>query len=589
MLALLFIFALVADNSFRATIIRELETNARTVALLAEQQHRRRLTDFVASSMLLARDPTLLAAVSTDDSVTVAQVLESILPTIDADWLAVVRLDGTPLSATRDALLDPLQVSENLLHDARFYDSGDVWVDDAGLRHVAAGPILRDDYPFAILVAGRMIDGSTALGLEALLQQRVALIAGKHVVAGDPSTSQSLAATGLFRTTEPAHEEGLLSDDGREGDTLADVDMAALRSQLPPMAEVETFFMGDEEFLGLTAAIINADREPVANILAFRSLDTALQPARELRVTLLGVASAGVAMAFLLGLMLARRVTAPVDRLIEDAQRLGSGDLDRAIVPSHDDEIGHLAEGFDRMRVSLKKAQDELIRAERLSVIGQMASSIVHDLSNPLVSIRLNADLLEMEEVSSESQRSVRGIKAAVERLNQMMRELLDFVGGKVSIDRKQVELGPWLDEIEHFWTANLASMSVRFQMEAEYRKGWVIDAARMRRVIDNLVKNAQSVVRAGGRITVRASLADGLRIEVADTGPGIPPELRETLFQPFVTFGKREGTGLGLAICKNIVDRHGGVIDFTSTNRGTTFTIVIPWVSAQELQEAAS
>jgi signal transduction histidine kinase len=124
--------------------------------------------------------------------------------------------------------------------------------------------------------------------------------------------------------------------------------------------------------------------------------------------------------------------------------------------------------------------------------------------------------------------------------------------------------------------------MGIAFRLEAGYQDVWAIDPARLRRVLDNLVKNAQGALRNKGTITVRtAPDPGGLRIEVADTGPGIPAELRETLFQPFVTHGKKEGTGLGLAICKNLVERHGGAIDFTSTGRGTTFTIVIPPVAA--------
>jgi signal transduction histidine kinase len=502
-----------------------------------------------------------------------------------------VRLDGTPFAATYGAVLGPLTSADNLLHDARFYESGDVWVDEDGLLHVAAGPILRNDLPLAILVAGRKLDATTVAGIEALLQQRVAVLAGDDVVAADSSTARALADAALIRTATLAPgASGRTQSSEPAGRSPGAGNAAVSRPALAPMAEVQTFALGEEEFLGLTAPIVNADREPVANILAFRSLDTALEPARELRLTLLAVASAGVAVAFLLGLVLARSVTAPVNRLIDDAQRLGSGDLDRPIVASRSDEIGHLAEGFDRMRVSLKKAQEELVRGERLSAIGQMASSLVHDFSNPLVSIRLNADVLEMESLSDENQSAVRGIKASVERLNQMMRELLDFVSGKVSIDRNSVQVGAWLDDIERFWTPNLASMRVAFRVEAGYRDGWAFDPTRMRRVIDNLVKNAQSVLRAGGTITVRTARdPNGLRIEVSDTGPGIPLELRETLFQPFVTFGKKEGTGLGLAICKNLVDRHGGVIDFTSTSGGTTFAIVIPWVPARELQEASA
>jgi signal transduction histidine kinase len=207
------------------------------------------------------------------------------------------------------------------------------------------------------------------------------------------------------------------------------------------------------------------------------------------------------------------------------------------------------------------------------------------------VSIRLNADVLAMNELTPDDARSVQGIKQSVERLNDMMRELLDFAGGSArAIERKPTDLEPWLEDIDRFWTANLATMRVEFRLEDDYHGVWSIDAPRLRRVLDNLIKNAQSVVRPGGTITLRtAVLGTNLRIQVQDTGTGIPPALHETLFQPFVTHGKKEGTGLGLAICKTMVERHGGTIGFTSSSEGTTFTMMIPQAPVAELQEATA
>ena len=100
----------------------------------------------------------------------------------------------------------------------------------------------------------------------------------------------------------------------------------------------------------------------------------------------------------------------------------------------------------------------------------------------------------------------------------------------------------------------------------------------RIRRVLENLVTNAAAAVGPGGRVKVRsAATPQGLRLEVEDTGPGIPEEVRETLFEPFVTFGKKEGTGLGLAIVKTLTERNGGTIRFESSSSGTRFLLDFP------------
>jgi signal transduction histidine kinase len=110
------------------------------------------------------------------------------------------------------------------------------------------------------------------------------------------------------------------------------------------------------------------------------------------------------------------------------------------------------------------------------------------------------------------------------------------------------------------------------------------VDRERLMRCVLNIVNNAQDAMPNGGRITIAGRrVGSSVEIDIADTGPGIPPAIRSTLFEPFVTYGKSKGTGLGLAITRRVVEQHGGTIGFAcGESGGTTFTITIPIGSAQ-------
>ena len=559
-LAFLFAFFLIADNSFRRTIRRDVEESLRSASRLAVQLRLTQLGDLITRTSELAEDPTLKAAASTDDPATIERILTQSReagPAGGPEWLAVLALDESVVATTPGARTEGLEGAGVMLADARFYDTGDVWATRGGLLDVAASPIIIDDRTYAILVAGRRVGRVQVAALKTFTGQPTAVFASDLVVAS--AADFAAAALAVDSLT-------LATDDGP----------GTLEGESATVPEaVQSFSADGEPFLGVAARLLSASGVPVGSLFVFRSLGAAMAPARTLRLSLLGFAAGGVAVAFVLGLAVAGTVTAPVDRLIRDAQRLGSGDLDHPIVAQRKDEIGRLAQGFDRMRVSLKRAQEHLIRSERLSAIGEMASSIVHDLSNPLAAIRMSAEMLEMTATDELDRETLHGIIAESDRLNIMMREVLEFARGEQSLDVVEADVGEWLTEIVDFWRPSLGQVALKTDLQ--YRGTWLFDPHRLRRVIDNLVKNAKGVMGASGGLVVRTKLTDaGLLFEVQDAAPGIPPEIQHSVFQPFVTHGTKGGTGLGLAISQSIVERHGGSIAFESRPGGTTFRVLI-------------
>lgn len=166
-------------------------------------------------------------------------------------------------------------------------------------------------------------------------------------------------------------------------------------------------------------------------------------------------------------------------------------------------------------------------------------------------------------------------IRKQLDRLTTIRQEILEFVRGEERIDRRPVGVPQLIDELARTLKPGLQKNGIGLGVEHGYTGLWSMDVSGVSRVLENLVRNAQAAIQSDGTITIRTAATDGaLRVEVEDTGPGIPEEIRGSLFEPFVTQGKKEGTGLGLAIVRNIVERHGGAIHFTSSPAGTVFVL---------------
>jgi signal transduction histidine kinase len=228
----------------------------------------------------------------------------------------------------------------------------------------------------------------------------------------------------------------------------------------------------------------------------------------------------------------------------------------------------------------LQETQDELIRAERLSLVGRMASGIIHDLKNPMTTIKGYASLLGRKEIEFETrQRFSKIITRAVDTFVEMTQEILDYARGSGTLQPERILVGDFIQELCTFIEADFTDKGLTLCQNIGYTGPIVMDNTKMRRVLYNIASNARDVMEAGGCLTITtSSTAAGIEFHLSDTGPGIPVEIRDTLFEPFVTFGKPTGTGLGLAIAKKTVEDHGGTIVVESVpGQGATFIICLP------------
>jgi len=225
----------------------------------------------------------------------------------------------------------------------------------------------------------------------------------------------------------------------------------------------------------------------------------------------------------------------------------------------------------------------EVREQERLALVGRMSAGIIHDLRGPLTTIRGFAELLTSTEDPDERREFSSIVSEDVERVSSMMQEVLDFATGKpAELRLEPIALGELLAHVEPVLRRDVEPDGVEVSFAvAEAEDVLVrIDASRMTRVLLNLASNARDAMRGeGGSLSVQAARSGGaITIAVRDTGPGIPGEIADSLFDPFVTHGKERGTGLGLAICRQIVEAHGGRIELDrNVEEGAAFIIELP------------
>jgi signal transduction histidine kinase len=209
------------------------------------------------------------------------------------------------------------------------------------------------------------------------------------------------------------------------------------------------------------------------------------------------------------------------------------------------------------------------------------AASIVHDLRNPLSTIHGSAEMLIGSRLSEpQLQRLARNVYGASMRIRELLDEFLTRYGSS-GIRVQPTDLHGLVTRAVDTISLLADAQSVTVHQHVPLKLAISLDPQRMQRVLVNLLVNALDVMPDGGTIRISAvPMRDFVLIQVCDTGPGIAPEIRERLFQPFATAGKPGGLGLGLAFSRQAVLDQGGQIWAESSSQGATFAIRLPMVS---------
>ena len=221
----------------------------------------------------------------------------------------------------------------------------------------------------------------------------------------------------------------------------------------------------------------------------------------------------------------------------------------------------------------------EMVQSERLSAVGRMASTIIHDIKNPMGTLRMYAQVIIKKTGNSEAAQLAEEMIRQVDRFVNMTQEILDFSRGISEIHLEDITLLDVMEGALAFIEKDLGRKNITVVKKFDYTDQCRIDVEKMVRVFYNLASNSADAMNNGGTLTVHTARCDGtLVIEFTDTGTGIPEDIRPKVFEPFFTFGKKHGTGLGLAIVKKVIDDHLGKIEIDSeVNKGTTIRMLLP------------
>jgi two-component system sensor histidine kinase BaeS len=285
-----------------------------------------------------------------------------------------------------------------------------------------------------------------------------------------------------------------------------------------------------------------------------------------------------ISITLLLGFLLARSLTRPLRQLTEATRKVAAGDLDVKVDIRSKDELGELAQSFNLMNQRLAQSRD---------MRRQMTADIAHELRTPVSVILGYADGLK-ENVIPPSQETFDLIQEQAEQLEHLiddLRTLTRAEAGELTLDLSPTDPSSLVQRLIATYEPQAARQEIELNVEVEEPIPQImIDADRFRQVIANLLSNALQYTHAGGQITTSITADEGeVSIQITDTGPGIPPEDLDLIFERFFRRDPSRsrdtgGSGLGLSIAKSLVERQGGQIRVESeVGKGTSLILTFP------------
>lgn len=309
------------------------------------------------------------------------------------------------------------------------------------------------------------------------------------------------------------------------------------------------------------------------------------------RIFVLSSITITVFLSLMISVILLKFVKKPLDNMIGSMSKVEQGDFTVQIDYKGKDEIGRLIGSFNTMveRLNIAKKEleklhfQQLERADRLASIGEMAAGIAHEIKNPLAGISAAVSIIRDDMHPDDPRGAILGeVLQQVTRLDKTVNDLLFF--GKPSLPELCcIDVNSVLAVTLKFASQHRSGVRIEQQLElAKDLPPVYADDKQMQQVFLNLFLNAFQAMQGGGVLTVKTSLVqhhngEYVRVDIADSGPGIPQQILEKIFTPFFTT-KAQGTGLGLPICFKLVELHNGSIHVTSDNSsGTVFTVELP------------
>ena len=334
----------------------------------------------------------------------------------------------------------------------------------------------------------------------------------------------------------------------------------------------------NDDYLALATPLVDIRGRTLGQLFILRSFAAARQSISTLRTYIVALWLSAMLASLMVTFFVARRIMRPVAELDRGAAEIARQNYDYRVNVHSGDELGRLAGTFNGMCESIQHAREELKTQERISTIGRLSTSIVHDLRNPLAAIYAGAEMLfDINLAAPQVRRLATNIYRASRGIQEMLQQLLNVSRGRSGAP----ETCSVRDVIAAAWSAVETEADVqKIELITQVPDGLEcpMERARMERVFRNLLENAVEVMPSGGKVCIEARSDDAaVLIAVKDNGPGIRPEVRNRLFQPFVTYGKKNGLGLGLALARQTLLDHGGDLWVNGTGPGAEFHMRLP------------
>jgi len=378
---------------------------------------------------------------------------------------------------------------------------------------------------------------------------------------------------------------GAVSDDVRYKDVIDQARSSGMQMSARTTA-------GDSESLNLTAIPLkSASGSVIAVLLVANSRRELVEAQQHIRRIAYGVAGVGILFAIIVSLWIAARVSRPVEQLAQATRNVARGDWEVRVPVTSRDEVGLLAEAFNRMTVELVSQRARLVQSERVAAWRELARRLAHELKNPLFPLQLTVEnMIRAKKLSPEMFEEVfaEGVTALTDEianLKAIIGRFSDF-SKMPKPQMNQIDLRDVLVRVIRLYGPGLEQREDPITLVSKLPANPLlvsVDSELMHRAFSNLVLNAMDAMPDGGTLTITAVRKGGnVRTTIADTGHGMTTEECERLFTPYYTT-KQEGTGLGLAIVQSVIaDHHGAIVVDSTPGSGTAFVIDLPAIGAE-------
>lgn len=537
---------LAVRNHLRRQMVKLVSEDLRRSVETFESLHAQRIAALERQSALLANLPTLKALMTTSDEATIVNGARPFWKLSGADLFGLIDNDGQAVACfvTEDA--DQVQARNSLSSVGRNNHQGHYLHVGNMLYAYSSRPLYFGDDTHGT-VLGRVVSG---FAVDTNFVRQIGQISGAEAVF--------ISGRQVFAST---------------GETLTQlVQQSPDVPHLQP-GEGQEIRLGDTLYLTRVAALSDSG----VTLLVLKSLDPLEEQihAIDRRLTIVGI------IANLVGCMLmvviSYQITRPLETLTENMRAFGRGDSVAPSNPGGTAEVREMGQVFSAMRQQIEQANRALLESERLATIGRMASSVSHDLRHYLASVYANAEFLSSTNLTSEERTELfEDIKLAVDGTTELIESLLIFSRTGESVVRTQVSLSALLDRavtlLRRHPSAEHVELAVQYDSASSYYA--LVDGKQVERALYNLLLNACQACSTmeHKRVTASLSFSNGMfHVTVTDSGAGVPPSVRESLFQPFVSEGKQNGTGLGLTLADCVAREHGGSVTLLKSEPGET------------------